>query len=74
MNTYQMENPEAFTAEYEEEQQVLADIAAGLYDDEPEVEGDLCDIVREHEESMTEEEIETYQRQILRFDDPYDMG
>jgi hypothetical protein len=50
MNTYQMMNPEAFTEEYEEEQQVLAELAQPVEYEEY----DLCDIVREHEEDEGE--------------------
>lgn len=70
---------ESNLAEYEcrkEYEEWLASVDASVPLEEPEVidvPADLCDIVREHEESMTEEEIEAYQRQILRFDFPYEL-
>lgn len=66
MNTYQTENPEAFTAEYEEEQQILAELSRP---EEAEVEftevpeADVCDIVREYEESLTDEQREALNTQ-----------
>jgi hypothetical protein len=61
-------DPAAFSAEWEEWNQTVEEST------EPEQpERDLSDIVREHEESMSEDEIEEYERQCLRFDDPFEM-
>jgi len=56
MNSYQMMNPEAFTAEYEEEQQILAELARPEETEVEFVEVDLTDMVREHDENLTDEE------------------
>lgn len=70
-------NPEAFSEEYEEYRALMAELARP---EETEVEvsegcewADLTDIVRAHEESLTDEELVEYERQILRFDFPYEM-
>lgn len=67
MNTYQMMNPEAFTEEYEDEQRVLRQLAQEKADHDSELlrEGmkevefdddcDICDIVRQYEENLTDE-------------------
>lgn len=66
MNTYQMENPEAFTAEYEEEQRILAELARP---EEVDIEvcdvpeGDIFDIVRQYEEGLTDEQRDELNRE-----------
>ena len=82
MNSYQMMNPEAFTAEYEEEQQILAELARPEETEVEFVEVDLTDMVREYEENLTDEQREEVNAQReeewLKFYDtgfefPYEM-
>jgi len=75
-NTW-MTDPEAFQTDYEEYQELLQALA------EPSItEGDLCDIVREYEENLTDEQREEVNAQReeewLKFYDtgiefPYEM-
>ena len=56
-NTW-MTDPEAFQTDYEEYQALMQELA------EPEVvEGDLCDIVRQYEEGLTDEQRDEVNRE-----------
>lgn len=68
-------DPAAFAAEWEEWNNA---VNAGIPLENPDIDegcewADLCDIVKAHEESLTDDEVREYERQALRFDNPYEM-